>query len=415
MVSCCKMHLVFLIMLLLSTHGQSNIELPKNSSHSCYDSCPPGSHKIGICKNNFTENRCTQCGEHTFTDRPNRLEECQRCGVCDSNQVEIRPCNFTSDVVCACKKGYYNAGSIKSLDCLACQCEACKGINFKTRNVPGLTAFIIFLSKLCFHFLKQLCFVFVLDPGKRLQDKREQCLNDAECKRKCATSTTTATTFITTLTTTTTKPLPVNGYVEWIFVILAVVLFCILWLCTCFALYLRVSFCWKINNNPTEAMNGAHSHLDSSPTTLRANVCEETPLRTPRQNSATSVCLNHVDALLTDSQHKDGGLEKLGGHWPPIVLYAIINEVPLRRWKEFLRMLSVADHQLERVELEAGSCLLEKQYQMLRLWSQHSSARLEHILSALHIMDLSGCAQMLQDRLERLHWRDQPKDGVIAC
>ncbi|XP_077471631.1 tumor necrosis factor receptor superfamily member 1A [Stigmatopora argus] len=144
-------------------------------------------------------------------------------------------------------------------------------------------------------------------------------------------------------------------------------------------------------------------------------MCEGTQIMIPCHSSTTPVCVDHVEALLTDSQHKDGGLEKVGGHWPPIVLYAIINEVPLRRWKEFLRMLSVADQQLERIEVEGGSCLLEKQYQMLRLWSQQSSARLEHILSALHDMDLSGCAQMLQERLEKLQWRDQLKDGVTTC
>ncbi|XP_061690780.1 tumor necrosis factor receptor superfamily member 1A isoform X2 [Syngnathoides biaculeatus] len=384
-----NMDLVFLMMVSFSIQGHSTTQLPEPSIHSCNKECPPGYHK-GNSDNPFLKNRCKKCGSHTFTAKCNSLEECLRCNVCG---LEVQPCSFNSDVVCECKEGFYNARSQESLNCLACRDSEKSGHE------------------------QQKCEAWF----------KEQCLKNAECKRKC--TATTAAVFVATLTTTrhssakqNTSSLNPNqlhaGCGQWMFIFLALILFSLLVFCICFAFYLWSFPTWRINmsdESPAEVYNEAHSRPDSSPATVTFDVFEETLMTAACQSSPTPAHLDHNDASHTCSPHKDDRVEEPSGRWPPNVLYVIINEVPLRRWKEFLRMLSVADQQVERVEFDAGLGLLEKQYQMLRLWSQRSSASLEHIFSALHSMNLSGCAQMLQESLERLQRHDQTKDEFTAC
>ncbi|NXA40275.1 TNR25 factor, partial [Eudromia elegans] len=79
-------------------------------------------------------------------------------------------------------------------------------------------------------------------------------------------------------------------------------------------------------------------------------------------------------------------------------LYAIIDTVPLRRWKEFMRMLGLRDTDIEVVELEFAH-VRDQQYEMLKRWGQQSSASLSHVFAALERMELEGCAQALRLRL----------------
>ncbi|XP_040921630.1 tumor necrosis factor receptor superfamily member 25 [Toxotes jaculatrix] len=409
--------LVFPLILAFLSSGQSYTKVTEQTSNSCYKLCPAGYHKVGDCNDPAAKYKCKKCDNNTYTEIENHIEKCHRCQTCGSLEVVIRPCSFNSDVECDCKEGFYNAGStITSKLCEKCKCEKCE----ERSGHP--------------------------DYERRCQPcQRAECLKYPECKRRCnATtvpppttppSTSVLTKHVTVAASATARathlspviePISPNtlNYIPWLVLGVVVVIFVLLfWLLLVFTRNHpgKICPCWSMDKgvepHAEEPNFNDINHQVSSPTTQTLHISEETPMMVLSQSPATPQDSAQICPRLPNAEHKAARQDDQSEHWPAIVLYAIIKEVPLRRWKEFLRLLSVADQQLERVELEAGLGLgsMERQYQMLRLWSQRSSASLDDVFSALHYMDLSGCAQLLQENLEKLQWRSEPKQGFAAC
>ncbi|XP_034731928.1 tumor necrosis factor receptor superfamily member 1A [Etheostoma cragini] len=408
--------LVFPLILALLSTGQSYTEVTEQNGSSCHKMCPPGYHKVGDCDDPVAKHKCKKCGIGTFTAIENTIGHCLRCTSCGNHEVERKPCSFNSDVECDCKEGYYNSQSNLSSttrDCEICPCEHCE------------------------------------EPDKYQSTCQpcKSCSHLPDCKRKCRASAFPTSTDLSTSATTSASPAaatttasnntsnpiinPVTANLNempWLFlkVFLVTLLVTFLVFLLRLLLFVRKLFrypnclCWSAKKElklPVEQpkFNEQSSHHGISRNTLTFNISEETPMMTCSQSPATPQHPAHIASLLSD--YTAVRQDEQSEHWPAIVLYAIIKEVPLRRWKEFLRLLSVADQQLERVELESGLGLssIERQYQMLRLWSQRPSASLNDIFSALHYMDLSGCAQLLQESLDKLQRRPELKQGFTAC
>ncbi|XP_042346889.1 tumor necrosis factor receptor superfamily member 1A [Plectropomus leopardus] len=410
--------LVFPLIVCLLSPGQSYAEVT-DQERKCYRMCPPGYHKVGHCSDPVAVHKCKKCGDSEYTEKENTSKDCLRCKICEYQEVQIKPCTYNSNTVCDCQKGYYYEGSsLKDRYCQACNCKNCE----EPDNDPD--------------------YIMKCQPCQR-----KECLEVPECKRKCAAShsrphtstaaTMSASTSIITASTKTTasnnKTDPIKIRVThnakespWLILVVFLVTVMVTFMVFCLLLLvfaknpLRFScLCWRTNKDlepPAEdpPFSGQNCHQSSSPDTQTLHISEKTPMMTNSHSPAPPEHPAHIGPLPPDAEHKAARQDKQTEHWPAIVLYAIIKEVPLRRWKEFLRLLSVADQELERVELEASFCLgsMERQYQMLRLWSQHPSASLNDVFSALHYMDLSGCAQLLQESLEKLNWSPEVKQGV---
>ncbi|KAM4562524.1 tumor necrosis factor receptor superfamily member 1A [Odontesthes bonariensis] len=395
--------IVPLILALVSSE-QSLAEVTEQTS----DGCPAGHHRD--CEFNSQKCQCKICGDDTYTDEKNSLDECMRCRNCRAWEVKTKNCSSDTNARCDCKEGHFYSDSNSAL------CKNCKEV----RDNAG------HLSK--------------------------ECMENPDCMKKCAanvplppsvsiaptvkvstkTPALTPVQFPEIRSTTVTQPLFIaqNEKVWLVLVVVGVAAFLVLFwvwlLCSRSLLRNQDSCpCWSANKDSetsaqdpksnagssliisASSLTDQRSHQGSSPATLTFN--EEIPMMSPLQEPPAHIS-HHWPNSNYIAERQDEQLDR----WPAIVLYAIIKEVPLRRWKEFLRLLSVTDQQMERVELEAGLGSMEKQYQMLSLWSQRPSASLDEVYSSLHYMDLSGCAQLLQESLEKLQWRPEKKRGFTA-
>ncbi|XP_020315338.1 tumor necrosis factor receptor superfamily member 1A [Oncorhynchus kisutch] len=356
-------------------------EVLKNDPESRCNKCPAGFHRE---TNTF---KCRKCIGQTFTAIVNDLSTCHRCRKCDIgvSQEEKKGCEPKSDIVCGCKEGFYPTNLNKDLYCESCsKCKNCS-----------------------------LCSVCKSDFNK---DELKRC---QPCQTKECTATSTPNlpnpkpNPDIIKNTDTSHLLYTMMYVLLVFLVTTLLMA---------SLLVLTKGGWREHGccaNPEKELqlptrdtsaNDQLHHQPNYPTSLTLNITEGIPMMTLAHSAAKTEFDPFVTPLLPDREPRVPRQDTQEEQWPATVLYAIIKEVPLRRWKEFLRVLSLTDRQLERVELEPGLGSIERQYQMLRLWSQGPTASLEDVYSALLYMDLAGCAYQLQGCLEQLQWRATTND-----
>ncbi|XP_066546602.1 tumor necrosis factor receptor superfamily member 25 isoform X2 [Amia ocellicauda] len=346
-----------------------------SSVNCCCKWCPAGTFKNASCSDT-QDTVCSPCPAGTFLKESNYLRQCQRCKSCDPNtQREGKTCEAHSDVECECKEGWYR---VQHADFPCQKCTECA-------NREEL--------KQCFQDTNTQCGPCrrgFYEDGDTCQPCLEQdCGKQGRdaCQSDCPTPTA--------------PPGHRNQNSVVLFSLLAILL-----------IVGVVALCLRLFNTMGAArhipLTSPPPHepkvpLMVSPLTGVTTECQkDKPLTEPFPPSPDSHETSLIGPLSDDQAPKPLREEPPAEAWLPAVLYAIISEVPVRRWKEFMRSLSLPDAEMERVELEAGPSYRERQYQMLRLWSQRSATDLQNVYSALHAMDLPGCAQGLQEKLALL-------------
>ncbi|XP_059916013.1 tumor necrosis factor receptor superfamily member 25-like [Gadus macrocephalus] len=388
--------LVWTVMMRLLPIGQScSEETLTNFNQKHCDNCPPG-YYAPDSEAMAGRYQCKRCEDHTFTEIENHIPKCKKCNTCDGVGMNVSTvCVYNRDALCGCQEGWFGWSSMNKLTC-----HPCSGLRSD-------------------------------------DDPRKECILPPKNVNEGQKSTSAATLITSTGhgqsegTLEPSRPSlsppteQANSYTMPMVVIVAVVaaaavafLICN-WLTAVARILYRTGLPVASDDPESNSLGWKLTAQENHPpSNMTLHPCEEAPAMLISQGLMAAYP-SHQHPVLRPMEAPASALPLTscpppptpppswppGEHWPPAALYALIQEVPLRRWKELLRHLGVAEQQMERVEVEAGAACLgsrERQYQMLRLWTQRPASALPEVYAALQRMELTGCAQLLRERLGAL-------------
>ncbi|XP_032970473.1 tumor necrosis factor receptor superfamily member 25 isoform X4 [Rhinolophus ferrumequinum] len=376
----CMVVAAALLLVLLGTQGQCSTPRPTcdcahNSENrnalSCCRGCPAGHYMTAPCTKPCGNITCLPCPQGTFLARENHHEtSCTRCQACDeqASQVALKNCSAEADTRCGCRPDWF-------VECLVTHCIG--GSPFRCH--PCLDC-----GTLHRHTWVP-CSSRDTDCGTCLPGFFEygnSCVSCPmstfwSCPEPCA---------------------AVCGWRQmfWVQVLLAGLVVPLLLGATLTYIYRRCQprKPMVLDETGTEAL---------APLQIQEVPCQEVPWSwdqlpsralglpqplppPPPPPPAPSSVLPTGSAAATLQ--------------PGPQLYDVMDAVPARRWKEFVRTLGLREAEIEAVEVEVGR-FRDQQYEMLKRWRQQQPAGLSAIYAALERMGLDGCAEDLRSRLQR--------------
>ncbi|XP_067167372.1 tumor necrosis factor receptor superfamily member 25, partial [Apteryx mantelli] len=370
----------------------------------CCAECPAGTFLRSPCMSHSNDSVCEPCPAGTFHSQPNTAPECQACYECDHQafQSVLRNCSATSNVVCSCEPGRFRHCIDERCSEFTChECRPCTG-RLIQRPCSATQDTQCGSCKPDFYAEGGECWPCHLRPVEKCGE---------ECKRAC-------------------KDRQGLG-LEYLLLGLAGPLFL-----GALAIYhkrqrLRLRQDASAPGPlpgpapgpaPGDAVGGCCGGHSSLPAPAPAPAGEAAPWSQvppaaaarshPESQALLRCCPLDRDAHAAPCQPSappaPAGIPSPGSPphgpaaGPPLQgsrLYAVIDAVPLRRWKEFVRVLGLPDTEIEVVEVEFTH-VRDQQYEMLKRWCQQTSASLDPVFAALKRMELAGCAEALRLRLQ---------------
>ncbi|XP_068962177.1 tumor necrosis factor receptor superfamily member 1A [Petaurus breviceps papuanus] len=332
-------------------------------------SCSTCRREMGqVVKKNCTVSRNTVCGcgDNQYQQRQgtesNGVFQCVNCNPCLNGTIQ-RPCQEKEDAVCSCNPDFFWDGQ-RCISCNECVLEKtcgplCPSQIIQEKSDTVLMPMVIFLGFCCLslifivffcHYPRWRSKLYVIVCGRQSPPVREE-----ENGRPL---------FVAENLNSTPVPSP---------------------------------------NFPSPPFPGSTpappfaSALSSSNWSTVYNVQPiVTPAPPPQRAEPIIPCVQMPsDCVMSDITALR--LDK------PAKLYAVVDQVPPSRWKEFMRRLGLGEHHIEFLEMQNPRCLREAHYSMLAAWQKGvpgHQATLEVLAQVLTDMDLEGCLQVITETLK---------------
>ncbi|KAM9116205.1 tumor necrosis factor receptor superfamily member 25 [Pangshura tecta] len=360
----------------VATNNCASVYSPKH----CCQKCPAGTFMMAPCTSRGYDTACERCPPGTYLSFENLERECQKCSECQAQafQLVLKNCTETSNIECDCEAGHFKQCIDPKCRDFTCQeCRRCTGRS--TRHN-------------CSEQKDAQC--GDCQPGFYLEGSEcRACASQSPekcgkgCGRACGGSS--------------------QGFgLEYILLGLAGLL-----LLGALAIYHKRRTLRKGSPPAGEATAVKDSTLQ------QASACPSGAAEKPLEsqgllhfqvteasqmygNACPARPLCGQDTWASPAEPQDTPRPRPGALPQGSKLYDIINTVPVRRWKEFMRVLELHDGEIEVVELEFAH-VRDQQYEMLKRWYQQKNATLDSVFSALERMELAGCAEELRQRLQR--------------
>nr|XP_008118687.1 PREDICTED: tumor necrosis factor receptor superfamily member 1A [Anolis carolinensis] len=338
-------------------------------THCCMQ-CHKGTYVVEECLGPERTTNCSECGSGSYMPENNYSPRCLGCSRCRATlgQIEISSCKPEQDTICGCGNNQYQASGGSEFSCR--NCSACE--NGKIRQH-------------CTKFNDTICEChtnFFRRTGENNCSPCSSC-NDEECKKLCD-----------IMLTSKTSP---SNSME---IIVTLGSFLVLIVFGCLVLLLAKRTNWQSclkKKNFTSCFNSLDQAITREPTSKIDNKtncslrCQDDEVQQLSQASP-AVLLPDCVRSARETQIPDN----------PKVLYTIVDNVPMLRWREFMRYLGLSDNTMERISIEQRH-IREAQYEMLIQWKQQAGpgAFVERISNVLNQMNLTGCSEAIQEALTK--------------